>query len=70
MYQSAIDDCNKAIELDTEGYYLNNTYYNRGLAKIGLGKDGCQDLRKALVLSEVEEVKKKVEDKLAEFCKE
>jgi len=45
-YQGAIEDYDKAIELNPKDA---EAYYNRGLAKIGMGQkdSGCLDLSKA-----------------------
>jgi len=45
-YQGAIKDFNKAIEINPKDA---DAYYNRGLAKIGLGQkySGCLDLSRA-----------------------
>jgi len=52
-YKGAIQDYNKAIELDPK-YAV--TYYNRGVAKILLGQkdNGCLDLSKAGELGHAE----------------
>ena len=44
-YQLAIDDLNKAIQINPNSEYH---YYHRGLCKISLKQDksGCEDLRK------------------------
>jgi len=45
-YKGAIEDCNKAIELNPN---YAKTYYNRGNSKIRLGQkdDDCLDFSKA-----------------------
>ena len=63
-FKEAIEDCDKAIEINSESW----AHYFRGLAKIGLGQDGCDDLKKSLEVSDEEEEKKKSEEKLAEHC--
>ncbi len=52
-YKGAIQDYNKAIELNPD---LAEAYYNRGVAKIFLGQkdDGCLDLSKAGELGHAE----------------
>ncbi len=61
-YRSAISDFNKAIEEDPK-YAL--AFFNRGLARIGLGKTekGCKDLSKAAELGHEEAY-----EMIREFC--
>lgn len=61
----AIDDFSKTIECDNfETYYTNMALGNRGIAKIILGKDGCDDLKKA-----IESGNKNVSKFYSENCK-
>ena len=49
-YEGAVQDCNKAIELDPD---YASAYYNRGIAKYGLGdyEGAVQDYSKAIELN-------------------
>ncbi len=47
-YEGAIDDLNHAITLNPG---FGASFYLRGLARFGLKKNGCDDLRKALMMN-------------------
>ena len=61
----AIGDLNRAIDMKKNDY---RPYFYRAMIKINFGQDGCEDLKKALYLSEEDKESKRVEKLLSENC--
>lgn len=62
-FDECIIDMNKAIELDPGSGNSGNSYLYRGLAKIKIKQQGCQDLNTSLKLG-----KKEAQSELIKYC--